>query len=114
VLEGSRSSRPDVLTDAGGRWHVARYRKRPYFRDPRAEEAHRTAPLPLCVFGMTRGDVDEPYRVVPVVDDVADAATAGHFVLPLLHLAVVVTVRGKVPAQPVLAVMIGTRARAGP
>ncbi len=26
VLEGSGSTRPDVLTDAGGRWHAARYR----------------------------------------------------------------------------------------
>ncbi len=26
MLEGSGSSRPDVLTDAGGRWHAARYR----------------------------------------------------------------------------------------
>jgi hypothetical protein len=27
VLHGSRSSHPDVLTDAGGRWHAARYRQ---------------------------------------------------------------------------------------
>jgi hypothetical protein len=26
VLQGSGSSHPDALTDAGGRWHAARYR----------------------------------------------------------------------------------------
>jgi hypothetical protein len=36
--------------------------------------------------------------VVRVVDDVADAAAAGHFVLPLLQLAVVVTMRGEISA----------------
>jgi hypothetical protein len=35
-------------------------------------------------------------------------AAAGHFVLPLLHLAATVAVRCKVAAQPVLSVMIGT------
>ena len=64
------------------------------------------------VFGMARGCADQPYRPVVVVDDVADAAAAGHFVLPWLHIAAVVPAGGQVAAEPVLAVVPCPRLRA--
>ena len=40
--------------------------------------------LPLCVLGVTWRCVNEPDGAVRIIDYVADAAAAGHLVLPLL------------------------------
>ena len=67
----------------------------------------------VCVFGMARGCIDQPHCPVAVIYDVADAAAAGHLVLPLLHIAAVVPMGGQVTAEPVLTVMPCSRPRVG-
>ena len=67
----------------------------------------------VCVLGMVWRCVDEPHRAVLVVDHVADAAATNDLIFPLLQVAGVVLVGGQVAAETVLAVVAGSRARAG-
>jgi hypothetical protein len=54
---------------------------------------------------MPWGCVDDPYDPAPVIDDIADPASAGDLVLPLLEIQAIVSMGRQVAAQPVLAVL---------
>jgi hypothetical protein len=49
-----------------------------------------------------------------VVDDVANPTSATNFILPLLEILTIVPVGRQIAAQPVLAIMISSRAWFGP
>jgi hypothetical protein len=63
----------------------------------------------ICIFGMPRRGVHQPYRVILIINDVTYPAAAGYLVLPLLKIPAIVPMRRQVPAQPMLPVMVSSR-----
>jgi len=59
---------------------------------------------------MPRRGVHQPHRVILIIDDVPDPASAGYLVLPLLKIPAVVAMRRQVSTQPMLPVMVSCRA----
>jgi hypothetical protein len=64
----------------------------------------------ICILGMPRRGVHQPYRLILIIDDVADPASAGYLILPLLKVPAVVAMRRQVTTQPMLPVMVSSRA----
>jgi hypothetical protein len=59
----------------------------------------------LGVLGVSRRGVDQPDGTALVIDRIPHATTAGHFVLPLLEIFAIVSVRRQLSAKPVLPIM---------
>lgn len=57
--------------------------------------------------------MDQPNGPGLVIDDIADAASAGHLVLPLLQVLAIVPVSGQVASQSVLPLRARSPARLG-
>jgi len=73
----------------------------------RAPPGLQMAPFSVVgVFRVSGRGVDDPDRVVGVVDDIAHAATAGDFVFPLFELVAVVLVGGEISTQAMLSIMV--------
>lgn len=66
------------------------------------------------VLGMSGRGIYEPYGALGIVDHIAHPSATGDLVLPLLQIAPVVPMGGQVSTQPVLTVMVRTRARVCP
>jgi len=65
------------------------------------------------VLGVLRRGIDEPHDPSLVIDDIANAASAGHLVLPLLQVLAVMPVSGQVAPQPVLPLRVRSPAWLG-
>jgi hypothetical protein len=59
------------------------------------------------------GRVDQPDGAGLIIDEIADPASAGDLVFPLLEVLAVVPLAGQVAAQSVLAVWVSCRPRSG-